>query len=134
MYLCHVFVSLYFLINLSCLLKLGLKVENIWIIKSGLGSWHLLGYCSVLNKMHFQLSQFSSCCTTCISLNRSRIDQIGIRLRLGFINLCEHKFRHNFHDTLNPLCSCSIDPETTLHYFSVLPQHFFHLFSSYEWS
>ena len=28
----------------------------------------------------------------------------GVRLRLGFCNLCEHKFRHNFHDTLNSLC------------------------------
>ena len=104
-YLCLVFVSLCFIINLFCLLKMGLKVENIWIIKSGLGSWHLLGYCSVLNKMHFQLSQYISCCTTCISLNGSRIDQIGISLRLGFINLREHKFRHNFHDTLKQLCT-----------------------------
>ena len=32
------------------------------------------------------------------------------RLRLGFSHLCEHKFRHNFHDTLNPLCSCSLKP------------------------
>ena len=26
-----------------------------------------------------------------------------VRLRLGFSHLREHKFRHNFHDTLNPL-------------------------------
>ena len=39
------------------------------------------------------------------------------RLRLGFSHLREHKFRHNFEDTLNPLCSCSIEPETTSHYF-----------------
>ena len=36
------------------------------------------------------------------------------RLRLGFRHLREHKFRHNFTDTLNPLCSCS---EDTKHYF-----------------
>ena len=28
----------------------------------------------------------------------------------------EHKFRHNFHDTMNPLCSCSLEPEATPHY------------------
>ena len=39
------------------------------------------------------------------------------RLRLGFSHLCGHKFRHNFEDTLNTLCSCSIETETTLHFF-----------------
>ena len=39
------------------------------------------------------------------------------RLRLGFSHLREHKFRHNFADTLNPLCSCSLENEDTEHYF-----------------
>ena len=39
-----------------------------------------------------------------------------VRVRLGFSNLREHKFRHNFHNTLNPSCSCSLKPETTSHY------------------
>ena len=30
------------------------------------------------------------------------------RLRLDFSHLSEHKFRHNFADSLNPLCSCSL--------------------------
>ena len=30
------------------------------------------------------------------------------RLRLGFSHLREHKFRHNFADTVNPLCSCTL--------------------------
>ena len=38
-------------------------------------------------------------------------------LRLSFSHLCEHKFRHGFKDTLTPLCSCSIEAETTTHYF-----------------
>ena len=29
------------------------------------------------------------------------------RLRLRFSNLREHKFGHNFADTVNPLCSCT---------------------------
>ena len=39
------------------------------------------------------------------------------RLRLGLSHLNEHKFRHNFAGCVNPLCSCSIKPETTLHFF-----------------
>ena len=35
---------------------------------------------------------------------------------LGFTHLHEHKFRHNFQDCLNPLCSCSLEIEDTSHY------------------
>ena len=38
------------------------------------------------------------------------------RLRLNFSHLNEHKFRHNFLDTLNPMCSCGSEPETTAHF------------------
>ena len=31
-------------------------------------------------------------------------------------HLNKHKFRHNFNDIINPLCSCGKEPETTLHY------------------
>ena len=54
-------------------------------------------------------------------------DTIGIklitRLRLGLSHLQEDKFKHNFQDTVNPLCSCSIEAESTSHYF--LRCHFF---------
>ena len=33
------------------------------------------------------------------------------RLRVGFSYLWEHKFRHNFADTLNPLWACALEPE-----------------------
>ena len=39
-----------------------------------------------------------------------------VRLKLGFSHLREHKISQNFHDTLNPLCSCSFELETTSHY------------------
>ena len=35
---------------------------------------------------------------------------------MNFSHLNEHKFRHNFHDTINPMCSCGKEPETTLYY------------------
>ena len=38
------------------------------------------------------------------------------RLRLDFSHLREHKFRYNFQDTLNPICSCEENIETTTHY------------------
>jgi len=38
------------------------------------------------------------------------------RLRLGFSHLNEHKFRHNFQDCINPLCTCSLNIEDTVHY------------------
>ena len=38
------------------------------------------------------------------------------RLRLNFSHLNEHKFRHNFRATIDPRCSCGLEPETTLHY------------------
>ena len=39
------------------------------------------------------------------------------RLRLGFSHLREHKFRHNFADTVDPFCNCrSNSLETTQHF------------------
>ena len=44
----------------------------------------------------------------------------GIRLitwlRLGMSHLREHKFKHNFQDCLNPICSCGLDIESTSHF------------------
>ena len=36
------------------------------------------------------------------------LTKLGLRLS----HLSEHKFRHGFKDTLNPLCSCSIEAES----------------------
>ena len=38
-------------------------------------------------------------------------------LLVGWSHLREHKFRHNFQDTINPLCSCSLEIESTSHFF-----------------
>ena len=38
------------------------------------------------------------------------------RLWLGFSYLSEHKFRYNFADSFNPLCSC-LETESTLNFF-----------------
>ena len=48
-------------------------------------------------------------------------DSLGIklvsRLRLGLSHLRQPKFNHNFWDTINPLCSCSLESESTTRFF-----------------
>ena len=39
------------------------------------------------------------------------------KLRLCFSHLCEHNFRHNFADIVNPLCSRPLETESTEHLF-----------------
>ena len=48
-------------------------------------------------------------------------DPLGIiyltRLRIGFSHLKEYKFKHNFQDSIDPICSCSSGIETTILFF-----------------
>ena len=44
------------------------------------------------------------------------------RLRLGLNHLREHKFKHSFQDTVNPLCSCGLDIESTENFLLHCPQ------------
>ena len=47
------------------------------------------------------------------------------RLRLEFSHLNDHRFRHNFQNCVNPLCSCSLNTENTEHYL-LHCHHFIH--------
>ena len=38
------------------------------------------------------------------------------KLWLGLSHLREHKFKPSFQDSLNPLCNCGLDIESTAHY------------------
>ena len=38
------------------------------------------------------------------------------RLHLGLSHLREHNFNHNFQGTINPICSCSLESESTAHF------------------
>ena len=42
-------------------------------------------------------------------------------IRLGLSHLCEHKFKHSFQDTLNPVSACGSDIETPCHYLVSCP-------------
>ena len=39
------------------------------------------------------------------------------RLRIGLSHLNEARFNHNFESYLNPLCICSLEVESTTHFF-----------------
>ena len=39
------------------------------------------------------------------------------RLRIKFGHLKEHKFKHNFQESIDPMCSCSSGIETMIHFF-----------------
>ena len=45
------------------------------------------------------------------------------RLRLGLSHLREHKFKHGFQDSLNPICSCGNDIETSVHFLLHYPDY-----------
>ena len=47
--------------------------------------------------------------------NPKRIKRIT-RLCLGFSHMREHKFKHNFQESLNPLCYCGHGIESTKHF------------------
>ena len=44
------------------------------------------------------------------------------RLKLGLSHLRQHKFKHGFQDTLNPLRSCGNDVESTEHFLLRCPK------------
>ena len=48
--------------------------------------------------------------------NNPKAIQLLIRLRLVLSHLWEHKFKHKFQDTLNPIWNCGEDIETSCHY------------------
>ena len=47
--------------------------------------------------------------------------KLQTRLRIGFSHLKEHKFKHNIQDSVDPLCSCGNDIESTVQFFLHCP-------------
>ena len=46
------------------------------------------------------------------------------RLRLGLSHLNEHKFKHGFNDTINPICVCGSGIESINHFFLHFLEYF----------
>ena len=78
------------------------------------------------------LSFIKPTCSSLFSIHHPVGVKLLIRLRLGFSHLRENEFRHNFNDTLNPLCFCSLKAETTSHHLLRCHQFLFHSFGFYE--
>ena len=57
-----------------------------------------------------------------LNCNSSKGLKFVTRLRLELSHLREHKLKHSFQDSIDPLCSCSLDVESTIHYFLHCPQ------------
>ena len=45
------------------------------------------------------------------------------RLRLGLSRLIEHKFKHGFNETINPICICGGDIKSINHFFLHCPEY-----------
>ena len=45
-----------------------------------------------------------------------KVNKLLTRLRLGLSHLWEHKFKHGFLDSLNPICNCGQDIEISTHF------------------
>ena len=54
--------------------------------------------------------------TNIFSCNNHKGIRLITRLRVGMSHLREHKFKHNFQDFLNPICSCGLDIKSTSHF------------------
>ena len=57
----------------------------------------------------------NNCLNTYNCLNTKSIKFL-LRFRLGLSHLRNHKFKHGILDSLNPICSCGLDIETTCYY------------------
>ena len=53
--------------------------------------------------------------------NSSKGQKFVTKLPLGLSQLREHKFKHSVQESINPLYSCSLDVESTIHYFLHCP-------------
>ena len=54
--------------------------------------------------------------TCLLSLSMIEVNQEdGLRLEISHLN--KRRFSHNFEDCINPLCSCSLEVESTVHFF-----------------
>ena len=48
--------------------------------------------------------------------NNYKSNRLIARLSVCMSHLHEHKFKHNFQDCLNPICSCGLNIESSSHF------------------
>ena len=66
---------------------------------------------NIFNKALFEFIRLSG--STAFNCHNPKGIRLLTRLRLGLGHLREHKFKHSFQDSLNPICSCGKDTETS---------------------
>ena len=64
-----------------------------------------------------------SCESIVFNCHNLRGVKLLTRLRVGLSHLREHKFKHGFQGTLNPICSCGNDIETSAHFLLQCPHY-----------
>ena len=119
--------------------KLGIKEQYCHLIGVKLWYWHLIGinlsYCHMLlaswyvtsNVTSIFLSFYNHWMDSILKLIRPSPSNVfncnshkGVRfitwLRVWMSHLHEHKFKHNFQDCLNSICSCGLDIKSTWHF------------------
>ena len=102
-------------------ISIGLMLSNFHFFLGPL----LSGIKQILKFEIFQIQFLETTCSKKLDQNLSPLynfhNPSGIklltRLRLGLSYLNEHKFNHNFDDCVNPFCTCSLEPESTSHFF-----------------
>ena len=77
------------------------------------------GSLSILKKN--LLNFIRPCANSIFNIHNPYAIKLLKRLQLGLSHLRDHKFRHCFQDTLNLLCDCGNDTETTAHFFLHCP-------------
>ena len=50
------------------------------------------------------------------AMYNTKVLKLMTHLRLNFSHSNEHKFRHDFKHTVDPMCKCGLETETTLHF------------------
>ena len=90
--------------------------------RSAISEWNKLDFniknSASLNAFEKKLLNFiRRCANSIFDIHNPPRIKLLTRLRLGLSPLHEHKFRHCFQDTLNPLCECAKDIESTMHFF-----------------
>ena len=103
-----------------------IKVEHDYIknsfFTSALSEWNQLNLnirnSASLNTFKKKLLNLTrSCAISIFDIHNLFGIKLLARLRVGLSHLHEHKFKHCFQDTLNPLCECDKDIESTMHFF-----------------
>ena len=107
---------------LGMLIKLRLIIAEQLFLKSFFFSYTIIEW----NKLDIDILKSKSYATfrnTLLKLGRpiySNSSPVGLkllnRLRLGLSHLNEHRFNYNFQNCINPLCSCSLEIESTSHF------------------